>query len=214
MPGAWERQRPSVLTAILTRELVSTRWAKGLREIAMPPLSGVIFKSGQPFDTARNSAVDDVLALGFEWLFFLDDDVIPPPDVIARLMNHRLDIVSGLYYRRHLPVKPVAMRLTEQGPAWIDNWSPPNSMIRVDYVGAGCLLIHRRVFEALKRPWFDWEIGRREATPTRNALSEDFAFCAKAAEAGFPIHLDTSIQCEHVGLGMAAPDGSFVPAGV
>ncbi len=213
MPGAWEIERPSVLTAILTREFVSTRWARRFREIAMPLGSGITFKAGQPFDTARNAAVDDMLKNNFEWLFFLDDDVIPPPDVISRLVGLRKDIVSGLYYRRHPPVKPVAMTLTPNGPAWVDNWTPANALLSVDYVGAGCLLIHRRVLEGLKAPWFDWEIGRLAPDAGRNALSEDFAFCAKAKAAGFEIHLDTSTVCEHVGFGMATANG-FEPAGV
>jgi hypothetical protein len=146
---------------------------------------------------------------------FLDDDVIPPPDVFGRLARHNADIVSGLYHRRQEPICPVAMKIDAQGqPQWVTSWSPPDCVLEVDLVGAGCLLIHRRVLERMPRPWFEWEIGRGDIDPAkkRGAMSEDFAFCMNAKRAGFKVHLDTSIRCDHVGLGQASQDGSFRPS--
>ncbi len=214
MPGAWEQQGPEVMVAILTREIVATKWAMGFRNLALPGTSGVSFRTGAPYDVMRNSACADALAAGFQWVMFLDDDVIPPPDTYARLARHNRDIVSGLYYRRQPPICPVAMKLDGEGkPQWVTQWNPPNSLVEVDLVGAGCLLIHRRVLERTPQPWFEWEIGKTSAPQGRNAMSEDFAFCLRAKEHGFKVHLDTSIQCEHVGLGQSnAADGSFRPS--
>lgn len=214
MPGAWEQQGPEVMVAILTREIVATKWAMGFRNLALPGTSGVSFRTGAPYDVMRNSACADALAAGFQWVMFLDDDVIPPPDTYARLARHNLDIVSGLYYRRQPPICPVAMKLDGEGkPQWVTQWNPPNSLVEVDLVGAGCLLIHRRVLKRTPQPWFEWEIGKTPAPQGRNAMSEDFAFCLRAKEHGFKVHLDTSIQCEHVGLGQSnAADGSFRPS--
>lgn len=228
--GAWERETPSVLLAILTREIVTMKWALGLRGLALPAASGIKTVAGRPFDVARNEACDDALRLGFQWLMFLDDDVIPPGDIFGRLAGHGADVISGLYHRRQEPICPVAMVFNAQGqPTWVTSWNPPNSTVEVDLVGAGCLLIHRRVLEKVDRPWFEWEIGRDEGRrgvtppfggagvtkddkPQRNAMSEDFTFCLKAKRAGFRIYLDTSVHCEHVGLGQSSPDGTFRPS--
>jgi hypothetical protein len=96
-------------------------------------------------------------------------------------------------------------------PQWVTSWNPPDSLVEVDFVGAGCLLIHRRVLEQLPKPWFEWEIGK-EVEKGRGALSEDFSFCLRAKRARFKVHLDTSVRCEHVGLGQASSDGSFKPS--
>lgn len=194
------------MVAILTRELVATKWAMGLRNLSLPPSSGVTFRTGEPFDVARNRACDDALAANFQWVMFLDDDVIAPPDTFARLARHNLDVVSGLYYRRHEPICPVAMTMVDGKPTWVTSWNPPECVLDVDLVGAGCLLIHRRVLERIERPWFDWEIGRK-VPEGRTAMSEDFAFCLKVKVAGFKVHLDTSVRCAHVGLGQASSDG-------
>ncbi len=215
MSGAWELESKTVLLAILTREIVATKWAIGFRNLALPNNSGVSFRSGAPYDVMRNSACSDGLAAGFQHVMFLDDDVIPPPDVFSRLARHNADIVSGLYHRRQEPICPVAMKIDAQGqPQWVTTWSPPECILEVDLVGAGCLLIHRRVLEQMPRPWFEWEIGRGDIDPAkkRGAMSEDFAFCMNAKRAGFKVHLDTSIRCDHVGLGQASQDGSFRPS--
>ena len=216
MSGAWERESPSVLLAILTREIVTTKWALGFRNLVLPGGSGVTTRNGAPYDVMRNGACADALAAGYQWVMFLDDDVIPPNDVFARLVRHSQDVVSGLYYRRQEPICPVAMKLDDKGVAqWVTQWSPPECLLDVDLVGAGCLLIHRRVLEGMPAPWFEWEIGKAEpVTPRgRGAMSEDFAFCMNAKRAGFRVCLDTSIRCEHVGLGQASSqDGSFRPS--
>lgn len=217
MSGAWEQQAPEVMVAILTREIVTTKWAMGFRNLSLPGSSGVSFRTGAPYDVMRNSACSDALAAGYQRVMFLDDDVIPPPDTFYRLARHSLDVVSGLYYRRQPPICPVAMTIDhEKKPQWVTQWSPPNSLVEVDLVGAGCLLIHRRVLERISQPWFVWEIGKgKDQPPGRTAMSEDFAFCVKVKEHGFKVHLDTSIQCEHIGLGQSsAVDGSYKPSSI
>mgnify|MGYP001559767756 FL=1 len=62
-------------------------------------------------------------------------------------------------------------------------------LIEVDGVGAGCLLVHRRVFEAIEKPYFQCNPG----TP----IGEDFYFCRKAQAAGFKIYVDPGILCGH-----------------
>lgn len=215
MSGAWELPRPDVLLAILTREVVTTKWAIGFRNLIMPPSAGLSFKYGAPFDHARNMACEDALKAGYTWLFFLDDDVVAPPDTFARLSNHGADIISGLYYRRSEPILPCMMSCDAEGNAhWIEHWSPPNTVVEVDYVGSGCLLIHRRVLERMKPPWFVWELGREDIQEDRK-LSEDFSFCRRAKrDHGFRIYVDTSVACTHIGLGESDPVQGFRPSRV
>lgn len=219
MPGAWEMPRPGVLVSILTRELVATRWAKGFRELQLPPNSAPQFLTGMPFDNARNTACEAMLSHGFEWLFFLDDDVVCPPDTIQRLANHGKDIISGVYYRRAQPLAPVMMSHDQNRNAfWVTQY-PANAVIEVDYVGAGCLLIHRRVLERVGKPWFEWQMGKPDMPKGPDGeylarLSEDFAFCRKAKrDYRFGVHVDTSIQCEHIGLSTSTAAG-LQPASV
>lgn len=209
MTGSWEIQQPQdqVLVVILTRETTSVAWAFGFRNLQIPgTYTGL---SGMPFDHARNTGCQKVLELGYSWLFFIDDDVIAPPDAIIKLMSHKLPIVSGLYYRRNNPICPVMLKETDKGRTWITEFKAPD-LIEVDYVGSGAMLIHRSVLEKVPQPWFDWRCDR-EDLPAHERMSEDFAFCQKARQNGYKIFVDTGIQCKHCGLSQATIPGKLEP---
>ena len=209
MAGSWEiLNQTQVLTVILTRETVATAWSIGFRNLIIP--GTYTFLTGMPFDHARNTGCAKVLELDFQWLFFLDDDVIPPADTILRLMAHKKPIVSGVYYRRSPPILPVMLRNTPEGRQWISGYNVPD-LIEVDYVGAGCLLIHRDVLKSLPQPWFDWRVDRSDLPPEQR-MSEDFSFCESARQNGYKILVDTSIHCRHVGLGESRMNGQYVPS--
>lgn len=211
MAGAWEYKKPDVLVALLTRELVSTAWAIGFRNLQMGNGS-YYFMTGMPFDHARNSACEKALECDFQWLMFLDDDVIPPPDAFFRLAGRDKDIISGLYIRRNDPIAPVMLRESPSGPQFVDSFTA-GDLLDVDLVGAGCLLIRRKVIETMKTPWFEWLVDRKDIPP-EDRCSEDFAFCRAARRAGFKIYVDTSVQCRHVGVGkseLANGGFSFTP---
>lgn len=213
MPGSWELPTaPHVLVAILTRETVATAWAKSFRELTLPPLSTVSFLYGMPYDHARNNACEDALKHNFQWLFFLDDDVTLPPNALQVLLSSKLDIVSGLYYRRNIPIAPVALMEAKPKPTFINGFQA-NSVFEVDLVGAGCLLISRKALETVGSPWFEWLMDRADI-PEDQRCSEDFAFCRKAKKAGLKVWLDTRVQCQHIGLGRSAIGGDYAPVTV
>lgn len=72
---------------------------------------------------------------------------------------------------------------------------PPEAgkLAEVDAVGSGCILIHRRVIEGMKPPWFvreTDEIGRVIHGP-------DFHFCTEAKKAGFHVWTHYGYPCRH-----------------
>ena len=179
MPGAWEiRQQQSVLCGILHVDTTTVAWAFGLRNLIMP--GSFMPVAGMPFDMARNVVCGKALELGAEWVFFLDSDVIPPRDAVLRLMSHRQPVVSGVYCRRS---PPHGLPVMIKNGQWVTQFVS-GSVIDVDVVGAGCLLIHRTVLGALPplderrgKRWFDWRVDMQHLLPPGEAMSEDFMFC-------------------------------------
>lgn len=211
MAGSWEIKRNnSVLCGILHVDTTTIAWSFGLRNLIVP--GQIIGLAGMPYDHARNTACQHCLAGGFDWMFFLDSDVIPPRDTVLRLIAHNKPIISGMYCRRSPPHGvPVMIRHGQ----WVTNFRP-GEIVEVDLVGAGCLLIHRTVLESLPhsrpgKPWFDWRVDLMGIDPEGCALSEDFVFCKNVREKlGIPILVDTSIRCRHVGYA-EADLGNFKP---
>lgn len=210
VPGAWElREQQRVLCGILHVETTSVAWALALRNLDIP--GPIIPLTGMPFDHARNSAVQHMLSGPFQWMFFLDSDVAPPRDAVRRLLAHRQPIVSGLYARRS-PPEGIPVMLKDG--KWIRDYQP-NALVEMDLVGAGCLLVHREVFEKVPpqrpgHPWFDWRVNMAGHLPPGECLSEDFTWNAWVRKHGYRILVDTSIVCRHIGMAEATP-GQFKP---
>ena len=196
--GYWEQSHgPSLMVGMLAGGDVSISWAIDFKALALAPHI-LQFSGGVPYDIARNIIVRTFLKSPAEWLLFLDSDIHIPQDGVTRMLSHKLPIVSALYWRRQEPHTPAMWKFTGPKPndhAPITNYGD-GQMVEADVVGAGALLIHRRVLERLPDPWFKFTYEGRD---NDEGVSEDFYFCKKAKEAGFTIIVDTAVQCPHDG---------------
>jgi glycosyltransferase involved in cell wall biosynthesis len=146
-------------------------------------------------DSARNMAVWYFLKhTTAEYLLFMDADNVLPPEVVPQLLSRKKDICCGLYVMKDRPFPPVMYSYYRRGNA--DGFGNLYSSIlewergahfKVDAAGTGCMMIHRRVFEKIKPPWFSFLKGG----------TEDTYFCRLAQAAGYDIWMDTMIECGH-----------------
>lgn len=175
---------------------------------------------------ARNMMVEACLVSGVDFIHFVDDDVLVPPNT-HWLYQHNADIVSGLYMARQSPHTPQmytkAVESENAGKYWPVLDYPEGWIGEVDAAGAGCLLVKSTVFKALQEHWdkqrrmcADWIVGDRCYTDDSlkyfsnlgmrlspwfeflDAVGEDFYFCERAREAGFRVLVDTRVKCEHL----------------
>jgi len=199
MPAAWEfeNNNPKLLVGMPHRGDVTMEWALMFRNIQINVQSLFTTSKGTPWDMARNEIVKSAKDHKVEWLFFLDTDVIIPPDTIPRLMSHNLPIVSGVYWTRAQPLEPCVWReVAPSGKQAIP--FTQGEMIEADFVGAGCLLVHMSVFDHIKQPYFEWTLGFEDPNDLTKGRSEDFEWCKKVRDRGYKIMVDTGIQCRHM----------------
>lgn len=184
-----------MLVGIPHRDYVTLEWALAFRNLQINLPSVFTTSRGTPIDMARNEIVRSAQEHEVEWLFFLDTDVICPPDTIQRLMAHNLPIVSGLYYTRAPPIEPAVWKEVDGGKQAIP--FTPGQMVEADFIGAGCLLIHMSVFDHIDKPYFEWTLSFEDPNDHGKGKSEDFYWCKKVRERGYKIYVDTSVQCRH-----------------
>ena len=122
-----------------------------------------------------------------EYLFFVDDDMLFPPNALVKLLAHQEPIVGGLYFARQAPYLPIAYRHVEDNQ-WIAVTKYQAGLQEVDAIGTGCLLIRRDVLEKLERPWFEFS----------DRMGEDMYFCDKAKQLGYKVLLDGDVKCKHL----------------
>jgi GT2 family glycosyltransferase len=119
-----------------------------------------------------------------------------PFDVLEMTENGK-DICSGVYFQwdkdKLIPLvyKKSKNDFNEEYKTF--NETSNEELVEVDGVGAGCLLIHRKVFEAIEKPYFLFEYNKDGII----SLGEDFYFCNKAQEVGFKIWIDRRMVCSH-----------------
>ena len=147
---------------------------------------------------ARNTIVDQALAIGVDWVLFLDDDMVvninndsgvsSSYDFLERLLAHDKDIVGGLYYQRHGECAPVAMVEAGAGYRFLRDDEITRGLQQVDVVGGGCMLVSAKALLHLPQPVFEPEFS----------YGTDVQLCRKAKAAGYTVWLDSSVELGHV----------------
>jgi hypothetical protein len=154
---------------------------------------------------ARNKLVEQFLLDKYEWLWFVDTDIVFREDAINKLCEvadpDTAPIVSAFYYTIMDGKKvPAIYKDSPEGHGVFDavRFYPEDKLFEVNGVGAGCLLIHRSVLEDIRMKgacqpcWFrEMVIGDRE-------IGEDLSFCIRARNCLAPIHVHTGVQVGHV----------------
>jgi hypothetical protein len=150
-----------------------------------------------PVDAARNVAVKEFMDSGFEWLLQIDNDVVPPSNVLSVLDDVGYRKIIGLPCG--IEKMPGDLTLALGNKAQNNNAGEPYESYRglpagwvpIDIVGTGCIFVHRDVFASIGHPWFECTI--RGAAHT----GEDFGFCEKAAAKGFRVWTHSGFPCAH-----------------
>jgi hypothetical protein len=155
---------------------------------------------------ARNQLVHEFLKSDATELLFIDSDVIATADDVLRLMAQSggKDITAGAYPRRSKDKNFFAdLYFDENKDLEFDG-----SLMRLERVGTGFMLIQRHVIEAMVAAHPEWfydfkgeqvcgvfDFQNRDG----RYLGEDYLFCDRAREHGFKIHIDVDISLPHVG---------------
>lgn len=144
----------------------------------------------------RNKLVDRFLKSKYEWLLFIDSDTLPPFDVLEMTKNGK-DICSGVYFQwKENKLIPLVYKKSETDfheEYKVFNDVSDEELVEVDGFGAGCLLIHKKVFDKVEKPYFLFEYDENGLV----ALGEDFYFAEKAKKAGFKVWVDRKMVCSH-----------------
>jgi hypothetical protein len=156
----------------------------------------LIMPSHSPTTDNRHRIVKDFLDGDYDFLISIDSDN-PPRNNVLDLVFLNLDIIGcptpvwANKLRGGYPIYWNALNIVGDGflPRSV---SEDDGLVEVDAVGAGCLVIARRVLEKVKQPFADRfnDFGFRD-------MGHDYLFCVKAKEAGFKVFTHYKYPCMH-----------------
>lgn len=162
--------------------------------VELHPMSAVISQN-------RNTITEEMLKLNADWVLYLDDDHFIPPQTLMQLLAADKDIISGHYLQREPPFNPVLFDVELPNGSFIRKQLNPQEtgIVSVAAAGAGCLLVKRKVLEALEPPY--WTLG--QINPA--SWGDDLHFCSRVRRAGFEIHCDLTARLGHFMTGTVWP---------
>lgn len=182
-------------------------WTSFMGILAPGPVR-IITKYSLNIAEARNQIFEEAEG---DWVWFMDDDHTFDQNLLINLLARNVDIVQPLVLSRYAPFSPVIMgpRTADGVKHWkfaLQKNDPP--MKEVYVAGTAGMLVRRRVWEAIPKPWFT--MG--EVSP--EVLGEDVSFCRRAKDAGFKVWCDMENTMGHLNVGEVRPrrlpDGSWV----
>jgi hypothetical protein len=193
----------NVVVGIPSFGMVSTYFLQARLSQQFPLVSSAVDRIvlNKPIAEARNEIVQYALDQGANYIFWLDDDVIPPPDAFLKMYMSGKDIINGVYWSKSNPPMPLLFRNHLEGP-YLD-WHV-GDLIEIDAAGNGLTLVKTDVYRKIAEmdgvpgKWYSTEYTSfKQATQSPSNNTEDLYFYWKAKKAGFKVWADTSIQAFH-----------------
>ena len=183
----------------------------------------------------RNKILQIGALENFDYILMMDSDVIPPPQILKKLISHNKDIVSGVYYniftingkdcvrpvawvgvsdeeyekvKKHLSEKEIKVIERNGGLRRFLTLEEASSggLVKVIIPSAGCMLLSKKAFSVLKYGLLEMSDGLR--------TSDDVFFSIMANKKGFEAFVDTSLVCQHLTEGkmVRKEDALYHPA--
>jgi hypothetical protein len=155
--------------------------------------------SREALSRAQNLARKIFLEGDYDFLFSLESDIFPKPNVLDALVSHNLDIITGLYFlgseeegtripcitvlRKNPKTNTMGSRLLtwEEVPEYIGK-----GVKEVMAGGMGCCLMYRKVIEKIKFTYIPGMKGH-----------SDVYFFNDAWRLGYIVAVDTDMYCDH-----------------
>jgi GT2 family glycosyltransferase len=193
-----KKEKPKIFVAIPNNGFISNQLDNCLTFWSHDPRWLVKYYKPEglyPVDSARNQCVKAFLEGYFDYLLFIDNDIIPPISVLETLLSHDKDICGAICFSTKIDDNginapfPVAVRKDKEG---LYKHYIGEGLDWVDATGSSCILIKRKVMEAIEHPYY-FSYHKNGIT----SAGEDFNFCEQAKQKGFEVWVNFNLVCGH-----------------
>ena len=195
------------LVAIPCMDMLHSAFAESLVNVtrSAPPDTSVCFKRSSLIYDSRNLLALTAIEHGFDTIMWFDSDMTFKPDtlhcLLADMNDCGYDLVSGLYVKRTIPMRPVLWSRIEQPDLSSPNIKkcfddyldyPLDTIFPIAGCGFGCVLVK---VDLIKRVWDKYG----PAFSPYPWCGEDISFCYRAGRLGAKMVCDSRVKCGHVG---------------
>ncbi|HEX6827171.1 MAG TPA: hypothetical protein VF077_12710 [Nitrospiraceae bacterium] len=185
---------PPGTIGVLSGSLSRWTWfSQSLLQTILPPGTQILWCEGSWIAVAVNKLVRAMRPTD-QWLQIVADDHLWQPDLLLKLLDHNVPVVTPLCVLRQPPYAPSLFHdLGDQGFR-SHTWSELQGkigLLPVDSTGGALAVIRREVIEAVGDPFYESLPGHRE-TPM-----EDLYTFRKIRQAGYEVYCDLDTVIGH-----------------
>jgi hypothetical protein len=150
----------------------------------------------------RNLIINAALENDCTHILFMDDDMVPKPDALLRLLAHDVDSISGLYLSRAYPHQPLIFDdLDEEGRAIFSYLEDDLTGLKpIAAAGLGFYLVKTDVLRAMPKPWF--RLGELDS----EQWCDDIGYFYRLRQLGVESYCDLDVQVGHIGTFVITPN--------
>lgn len=142
--------------------------------------------------------------LNYDYIMFIDSDVIFHPEQFKKLLDMNLPIACGAYLMNggshYAIVEKFDNDYFKQNGSFefisLENLKEKKNPFNVEYCGMGFMLIKKGVIEKLQYPWFYAELFKF-SDDLIEFTSEDVTFCLSLKKIGYSIVINPEIKVGH-----------------
>lgn len=177
-------------------ETLPVEFVNSLLRLRKPPGTEILLFPLSVVDVAREGIVSYALQEKFDYVLFIDSDMVFRPDILGELLERDKDIITALAFKRKPPYSPCiykTLRLAGKTEVRTELFKEyEEGVFEVEGCGLACCLIKTEVFKAI------YEKDSYIFSPYQG-YGEDLTFCLRARNAGFKIYADTTLKIGHIG---------------
>jgi hypothetical protein len=141
--------------------------------------------------------------IDYDFIMWIDSDILFTPQNVIALLNHDEDIVAGIYQmeggKALATVKYWDEEFFKKNGYFqfmtLENIDDKKELFEVAYTGMGFMLVKVGVFESMEYPWFR-PLEKKIGDMVDFAM-EDVGFCLRAKERGYVTFVDPMVRVGH-----------------
>ena len=209
------KKKERVMIGITTAETVAHECMQSIYDLDVPENVECVLRIIHSYNVAdgRNQLATMMINEGFDYLFFVDNDVILPKNALVDLYNMQWYFSVGTYPRKEErtinnpdPFTTLYYHHDRNKEVYCPFFLPFHELKEgyitpVDCCGLGCALIKKDLFLSIEQPWFFFahEGNPQKGSTDEYCIGEDMYFCRKVIRAGVQIWAHGSVICGHLG---------------
>lgn len=151
----------------------------------------ISIQSGTLVYMARDTLAKKAINENFDFVLWLDSDMVFQPTLLEDLQFSGRDFVTGVYQARRPGFMSCVFEKID-----LDSFRPcekyPRSTFQVEGCGFGCVLISTAILKHVMQTY------KTCFMPVKD-YGEDIAFCLRVRDLGYKLYCEPSAICGHIG---------------